>query len=310
MSSKTKSALAILIGLLAVVSLGKLLDSSKVLGESVSIYTFDIAKKLRLENENSPLGQVVQKNLSSGSGTYGIYIESLEYGEKYLLNPEESFETASLYKLVAMAAVLEKVDRGEWKLEDKVRANRADLVKIFGGLDFGYESSQSQIVYSLDEALIRVGRISDNFAAIMLTQKLRQEGPQDPMIEMARSLGMESTRFGDDSSTNAEDMAVFLKALYKGEIVSKTVSEKLSEYLSLSKINDRIPALLPPEIKVVHKTGELSRLRHDVGIVYLDNSPYIIILLSKELKDEDEGVKRMAQISKDVYEYFLAKMAK
>nr|MBP6620233.1 serine hydrolase [Leadbetterella sp.] len=70
------------------------------------------------------------------------------------------------------------------------------------------------------------------------------------------------------------------------------------------KFNEIIPAKLPKSVKVAHKTGSITGVQHDSGIVFLpDGRKYVLILLSKNLKNADEGVKTLAQISKLIYDY-------
>jgi beta-lactamase class A len=73
------------------------------------------------------------------------------------------------------------------------------------------------------------------------------------------------------------------------------------------KFNEIIPAQLPKEVKVAHKTGSVSSVRHDCGIIMLpDGSQYVLVLLSKNLKDEEQGIKAMADVSRIVYDYVIA----
>lgn len=253
------------------------------------------------------LSNVVSRNLEGKDGEYAIYIESLTSDDKYTLRSSEPFPAASLYKVFLLAAVLKEVEEGNLKMEDTLSASKDYLTDRLGSLDFGYDpstgSGQEMIEYSVEEALERVGRISDNFAAIMLVDKIGW----DKVQAMAESLGTTNTSIEDPISTSAFDMALYFRKLYHKEIVSPSASDKIIEILSLSKINDRIPANLPEGVKTVHKTGELSRVRNDAGIVYLEGRPYVIVMMSQDLQYEDEGIETQAQISKEVFEYFQAK---
>jgi beta-lactamase class A len=72
------------------------------------------------------------------------------------------------------------------------------------------------------------------------------------------------------------------------------------------KFNDKIPAKLPKKVKVAHKTGWITGVNHDAGIVILpDGRKYVLVLLSKELQDDKAAVKSMAKISKMIYDYFV-----
>jgi beta-lactamase class A len=70
------------------------------------------------------------------------------------------------------------------------------------------------------------------------------------------------------------------------------------------RFNDIIPAKLPKEVKVAHKTGSITGVRHDSGIVFLpDGRKYILVLLSKDLQDADAGIEAMANVSEMIYNY-------
>lgn len=261
---------------------------------------------------STELSKIVQANLEGKKGSFSIYIESLADGEKYGYNASEVFPSASLYKLYLMAAVMEAIDNGQLTFENEITATKTHLIDVYGGVDFGYEQAPETITYTVEEALTRVGRTSDNFASLMLAEKIGW----DKVQAQADSLEATSTTIKSPISTTASDTALFFKKLYLKEIVSPQASEKIMEFLSLNKVNDRIPAKImspedPQTVKIIHKTGELSRLRHDAGIVYLESQnigrPYIIVLLSKDLEDENQGVETLANISKDVFEYFRSK---
>ncbi len=253
--------------------------------------------------KSQALSKIVQKNLSDKEGDYEVFIEDLTDEENYGFNQNEVVPSASLYKLYLMAAVLKEVEAGALSLESVLTADRSHLEDVFGGTDFGYEESEEKIFYTIDEALIRVGRISDNFAALMLAEKVTWKKVQ----EAANENGATATKIKSPISTTALDIATFYKKLYAGQVVSANVSTQIQDYLLLSNLSNRIPAKLPEGTKVVHKTGELAGIRHDAGIVYLENRPYLIVLMSQNLKYEDEGIETLAQISKDVFDYFNTK---
>lgn len=348
--NRTKLGIITLVLLFIVVGVSRLITGGSVptpgvLGINFSNrFTFEFNKT----RNDTELERIISTKVRGTEGDFAVYIETIATAsanpkQKYALNELEPFPAASLYKLILLAAVLKEVESGSLSYEDKVTSTKSHLADVLGGVDFGYEEAPENIKYSVDEALTRVGRISDNFAAIMLSEKLRSTTggkgttgttglnprdprdtrdtstprdtfSKDPLVQMAKDLGMNNTSFDSDPiKTTASDIAVFFKALYEGRVVSPEVSEKIVGYLSLSQLNNRIPAGVPEGVRVVHKTGELSRIRHDAGIVFPPNNPdhpenpYIIVLLSKDLKYEDAGIKVLAEISKEVYNYFSQK---
>lgn len=307
MASRTKFGLLVLVILLIGSGVSRVVggkDSPPLIAPQLHL-----SGTFNFQFESVALRKIVQKDLEGQNGNFAVYIEGLGESNKelYTFNELQPFPAASLYKLVLVAAALDRVEKGQMHLGDEITSTKSHLTEVLGSEDFGYEDSPEAIKYTLEESLARIGAISDNFAAIMLTEKLRVNAVRDPLTVMAEDLGMRNTKFGDIPITTAEDIAFFFKKLYRGGIVSAQSSEQIRSLLNSSKINNRIPAKLPKGIKVVHKTGELPRLRHDAGIVYLEKLPYVVVLLSKDLKYEDDGVDLLAKISKDIFDYFSQK---
>ncbi len=308
MNSNTKLVLRALGVLLILVAISKFVkvDLSK------SFY-FDFSKisnTFTFDFENNKLKSLVQDQLAEDSDNFGIVIETLE-GELdgYKFNEDKKFPAASLYKLVLMAAIFKEIESGSLNLNSNLSAKKDYLTKVYGEVDYGYEDREEQISYTVEEAILRVATISDNFAAIMLTDKLRD---RDKLTAMAKDLGLDNTTFETESiETTPADIATFFRKLYAKEVVSPSASEEIVELLSKSRLNNRIPAKIwgnpdeaSPSPKIAHKTGELSKIRHDSGIVFLPGKPYLIVIMSQDLKDENQATEIMANLSGEVFKYF------
>ena len=56
--------------------------------------------------------------------------------------------------------------------------------------------------------------------------------------------------------------------------------------------------------RVAHKTGEISTVAHDAGIVYLDGrDAYVVVILTEWAPDVTGRQETIARISRAVYEY-------
>ena len=70
------------------------------------------------------------------------------------------------------------------------------------------------------------------------------------------------------------------------------------------RINEIIPAQLPKEVKVAHKTMVITVVHYDPGIIFLpDGRKYVLVLLSKEMKNFDSGTATLARVTEMVYSY-------
>lgn len=270
--------------------------------------THSFRKMLGVEEvlkEDLVLKAQISAFLLGKNGDYAVYVKDLmpEGTRDVRINSDQSFEAASLYKLYLMAATYTAISRGEITMETEISAKLSHLEDILGSVDYGYQhlSSEEVATYTVKECLDRIARISDNYAAIMLAEKVGWDSVQ----KAADEIGATNTSIKTPISTSAQDVGLLLEKIYKGEMVSFEQSESMIDFLATAQVNNRIPALLPKEVKVAHKTGELSQVRNDAGIVFLQGNPYVIVLMSKNLKYEDEGIENLAEISKIVYDYFL-----
>jgi beta-lactamase class A len=96
------------------------------------------------------------------------------------------------------------------------------------------------------------------------------------------------------------DLGLYMKYVYEFSNNNGDLGKELMDSLLNTKFNDRIPALLPSNIKVAHKIGTQVNTVNDVGIVFKDK-PYIISIMSKEA-DENKAPEEIAKISKMVYD--------
>ena len=71
--------------------------------------------------------------------------------------------------------------------------------------------------------------------------------------------------------------------------------------LKRQKFNDAIPAGLPGlALEVAHKTGSITRIHHDAGIVFAKR-PYVLVVLVRGIQEQKESAALMAAISRAVY---------
>lgn len=322
MKSSTKLALFVLGVLTILVLISKVLNLKP---KSFQISAIDFSSKWSFnftqpKKPNDPgLTKLINRNLENIDGEFAFIIKSLNSKEEnnFYYHESEPFPAGSLYKLFLLAATFEEIEKGDLGLEQEISASKGHLIEVLGSEEFGYEELEGdEISYKVSVILKRIAEISDNYASVMLAEKIGW----DKVRNQVDKIGASSTTIKHPITSTASDVALFFEKLYERQVVSEDASNKIINLLSQSRLNDRIPVYLPKDVKVAHKTGELSRVRHDAGIVFLtgeddrkrdasesaneENKAYLIVLMSKDLKFEDDGVEVLAKISKDVYEYF------
>lgn len=277
----------------------KVLSSITVKSTPASTPTIPLSPTI-YERKTS-LSDAINTALLGTQGTYGVAVENLKTGESYFLNEHRTFEAGSLYKLWVMATVYSQIKDGVLSEDNILSEDVPVLNEKFYITPEDAEQTEGKITLSVSDALNQMITVSDNYSALLLTEKIR-------LSRIASFLKdnelIESTvgTTGDDPTTTAYDVALFFKKLYKGELNEPQYSEKMLNLLKAQKLNNKIPKYLPNGIVIAHKTGEIYGFSHDTGIVYTPNGDYIIALFS-ESNDPSQAEERLASLSKAVYSY-------
>ena len=195
-------------------------------------------------------------------------------------DPEEHVITASLYKLGVLAEAERRVDTGELRYDDIVTIESDDIT-----VDGSFEDAGTQL--TLDEALEAMITISDNGSALALWRILGGENI-DATLEKA---GVKDFHVAFDESEDnwatPHAIGTFFTLLAKRQLISAAASGRMLERLERQQINDRLPAQLPADTVIAHKTGNLGGLAHDAGIIYTKTGPRVVVAMTWNGLDED-----------------------
>jgi len=237
-----------------------------------------------------------------------------------LINHTKSFHAASTMKVPVMIELFKQQTEKKLSLNDSIILKNKFKSIVDGSLykmDIGDDSDDiayskidtKQKLYDLMYSMITV---SSNLATNVLIELVGAKNTTATMrslgadkIEVLR--GVEDQKaydLGLSNSTTANDLLVIMKAISIGKAGTKEDCEKMISVLLDQKWNDMIPLYIPKEVKIAHKTGSITGVHHDAAIVYLPNGKnYVLVLLSKNLKDFDKGTMQLAEISKLIYNF-------
>lgn len=274
------------------------------------------------------LKKAIQESLSVVEGDFAVAFKNLDNPEEeILINAHESFHAASTMKTPVLLEVYKQAAEGKFDLDDSIIVKNEFKSIVDSSLyslnpeddsfdelyeQIGQQQSIRDITYLM---IIASSNLATNIiielvGAHNVTESMRHLGAQD--IQVLR--GVEDTKAyqkGFNNTTTAYDLMLLFETIGKKEAVSEQASQEMINILLDQKFHDIIPAKLPNEVKVAHKTGRITGVRHDSGIIFLpDGRRYVLVLLSKNLNDEEAGVETMATVSKMIYQHVAQKKVK
>ena len=241
-------------------------------------------------------------------GVMGVAIEDLTSGQKYQLRENEVFPQASSIKIAVLAELYRQAQQGKLKLTDLYVVKSVDLVEdspIMNGLTPGV----TQI--TLRDLATMVAAVSDNSAANILIDRVGMEN----VNSFLDSLGLAHTRLrrkmmdlkaageGRENISTPGEMMTLLDAIYRGKVLNKSLTGDFFKLLSTKK-NSWIPRDLPENLKIADKDGELEGVRNDSGVIFLENRPYILCVMTTYLRRERDGEEAISKISVHTFHMF------
>jgi beta-lactamase class A len=265
----------------------------------------------------------ILNELSPQKGIFAVAFKDISTKKEILINEKEAFHAASTMKTPVMIEVFRQAAAKKFSLNDSVVIKnefRSIVDSSLYSLDstddsefelykqIGKKKGIYDLVYDMIIASSNLATniIIDLVNAKNVTQTMRGYGAKD--IRVLR--GVEDQKAYDkglNNTTTAYDLMLIFEKIARGKAVNKKASTAMIKILLDQQFNDIIPAQLPTEIKVAHKTGFITGIHHDSGIVFLpDGRKYVLVLLSKNLEDEKQAIKAMANVSRLIYEYVIS----
>lgn len=276
---------------------------------------------------NSPttpeqLKEQIKAEFAKQKGTFALAFKNLKTGEEILINEKISFHAASTMKTPVLIEAYKQAAVGKFKITDSILIKN-EFKSIVDGSSFSLNSGDDSdpVLYTkagtklpiydllylmiIKSSNLATNIIIDLVGAQNVNKTMRDMGAND--IQVLR--GVEDSKAfqkGMNNTTTAYDQMLIFNDMAKGKIVNKPSSDAMIKILLDQAFNDKIPAKLPKDVKVAHKTGWIKGINHDAGIVYLpDGRKYVLVLLSKEMTDDKAGIAAMANVSEMVYDYFV-----
>jgi beta-lactamase class A len=253
----------------------------------------------------------IDRNLD---GVLGVAIEDLTTGQRFLLHGDSIFPQASSIKIAVLAELYHHAqlsaqgESGKAKLSDLYTVRAADLVQdsdIMGGLTPGVTQLTNR-----DLATMMVA-VSDNSATNVLIDRVGMENVNALLDSLAlhntklrrKMMDVKAAAEGRENISTPQDMLTLLEKIYQEKVLDKEMTADFFKMLSTHK-DSFIPRDLPDGLQIANKPGELEAVRNDSGIVFLQNRPYIICVMTTYLVRERDGEEAIAKISAAAYRYF------
>jgi len=261
-----------------------------------------------------------QRIAATPGAVVGVYYKSLKTGELVTIAADSSFHAASTMKVPVMIEFFRQVERGGLLEQQPVL-----LINQFASIVDGSPFSVAPIDDSDSTMYLRIGtrvparelveRMIVRSSNLATNAVIALVGAQHA-DSTAHALGAQHIRVlrgvedgkafqqGLNNTTTARDLGILLEAIEQRRAASARSCSEMLAILGRQEFNDEIPAGLPPDTRVAHKTGQITGVLHDAAIVYLPGrSPYVLVVLTRSIPDARVARTLIADLSRVVYEH-------
>ena len=276
-----------------------------------------------MDKKSGSLRDAINELTSQSTGTFGIaYINLQDPSDTLFINADEMFHAASTMKTPVLIEAYKQAIEGGLSIQDSMLVHNS-FTSIADGSQFSVELDRDsgkemhtrigeyvpirEILYdmTINSGNLSTNLIIDRVGAQKVTQTMRELGASK--IEVLRGVeDMKAFDAGLSNRTSARDLAIIFQHLANGTAVSQEASNDMIKILLDQQFKEMIPAKLPQSVRVAHKTGWITGVVHDSGILLLeDGRKYVLVILSKNLLQNELGTQIGADISKIIYDWFI-----
>lgn len=273
-------------------------------------------------SSTSDLRAQIEQISRDANGRVGVALALLDSGESVAIHGDGRFPMQSVYKLPIGMTVLNQIDQGRLKLEQKVRVTKKDFVSA-GQRSPVRDNNPQGVELSVRELLRFTVSESDGTTSDVL---LRLVGGPQAVMSYLRRLGIKGIVVADTEKAMGRDRSVqyrnwaspeamvkLLHALHKGEGLSSPGRALLLQLMTETPTGpQRIKGLLPAGTVVAHKTGSsgeydgLAPATNDVGLITLPNEKRmaVAVFVSDSKANTAVREKVIARIAKAAWDFW------
>ena len=259
--------------------------------------------------------KVMQLIAASGADVAVAY-RTIDGRDEFLIDPDKPFHAASTMKVPVMIELFRQAADGSLSLDEALPV-RNGFRSVVDGSPYSLDESDDsdREVYAAIGKTMTLRRlcelmitVSSNLATNLLIERIGVQNVRRTVTRLGAD-GMQVQRGVEDdkafqkglnNTTTARALLVLFDRLAHGTAVNPERDREMVEILERQHFRDGIPAGLPSDVPVAHKTGSITRIQHDAGIVFA-HPPYVLVVLVRGLEDEKTSKALIAEISRAVY---------
>ncbi|MCT4142067.1 class A beta-lactamase, subclass A2 [Elizabethkingia anophelis] len=267
----------------------------------------------------------LQQTIASKKATIGISIKGIEDKDTLNFNGNLKMPMMSVFKFHIALTVLNEVDKGKLKLDQKFFIKKEELLEnTWSPMRNDFPNGNMNI--TLDQLLRYTVSHSDNNGCDILlnilggTEKVQTFINQQGIKDFTIKVNEQQMATWDNlyvNTTTPIATTLLLEKFYKGKVLKKDTTKYLYQIMAeTSRGLTWMKAGLPEGTELAHRTGisdtndqNLRAAMNDIGIIKLPNGKHFIlsVYLMNITEKREDTEKIIADIAKATWNYYTHK---
>ena len=264
----------------------------------------------------------IMKEIDSFQGDISVVIKDLKNDQwLFKYNENEIYSSASIIKVPIMVEAFYQVEKGQLKLDQKIKVRPEDRIK------YSIVSDLSLDEYPLIDLISLMIIVSDNIATNIIIDYLGI----DNINNTIQDLGFKNTvlhnkidfkRYDRLGTTTPREYGLVFEKICKEELWSPEISRQMLSIFKEQRYNNMLTRAFPQYyldsedtgdeelIYIASKSGSMDACRNDGGIVSTPYGKYVVAIFTKNFKDplyyvDHESTLFGAKVSRLLFDQYI-----
>ncbi|HEX8211784.1 MAG TPA: serine hydrolase [Longimicrobium sp.] len=272
-----------------------------------------------VRSDTTALRRTLESVMRGYAGVAGVSVANLKTGETLSIRGGETYPSASLIKVAILVALLDEVNKGSIRLDERIGMIARDRVGGSGVLQY----MASGLNLTVEDAAWLMITLSDNTATNLLLDRLnirtvwsKMEALGLPHTKIHSKTFLRATSVAMDSSvkyglgvTTPDETTRLFTLLHQGRAVSPAMDSLALRMLRANQDAGKLQRWLPGNLDAAHKSGDVDQARNDCGILYGAEAPVAVCVMTRENQDrsympDNPANLLIARIGREVFRHY------
>lgn len=274
----------------------------------------------------------IQAAIDASGAEMGVAILHIESGAEINIGADESYPMASVLKIPVLCEAFHQIDAGNFTLDERFELTYPEknigsgiLTYLQDGLQPSLRDLLTVMIIISDNTatdmvmrrlgVAKIDRFMQELGVGNIHMAMDIRGIFDDMMgpdaaDPARLFvdldkprtapptsrtGRAYSRAADNNVATPRDMTRLCAMIYQGKVIDRAACDGMLHILLQQQLNQRLPRFLPYGIPFAHKTGTLSGLRNDAGILYASATDHIAVTVFARWDPKAVGDDKVAE---------------